>query len=53
MEAQNTQSGEELLREIRASQAVANRKVYTFLAITCAVPILFTAALWLFAVLAN
>jgi hypothetical protein len=53
MEAQNTQSGEELLREIRANMAVANRKAYTFIAITCAIPIVFTAGLWLFAVLAN
>jgi hypothetical protein len=53
MEAQNTQSGEELLREIRANTDAAHRASMRLILITCAAPILFTAALWLFAVLAN
>ncbi|HTD73620.1 MAG TPA: hypothetical protein VK652_08830 [Steroidobacteraceae bacterium] len=53
METIDTKSGEELLREIDAEQAKAYRVFYRRLAITCAVPICLTAALWLCAVLTQ
>lgn len=53
MEATNTQSGEELLREIKQSTDAAAKAAWRRLLIVCSIPIIFTAALWLFAVLAN
>jgi len=53
MEAQNTKSGEALLREIEQSADAATRTAWRILLTVCSIPIVFTAALWLFAMLAN
>jgi hypothetical protein len=53
MEMKNTESGEALLREIDASTTAAHRAAMRLILVTCTIPILFTAGLWLFAVLTN
>ena len=53
MEMKNTQSGEALLREIRANANASNRAVLRLNLAFIAISICFTAGLWLFAVLTQ